>query len=119
MPPPKVIKSILKKNKKRDSENAQSSIAPQVSTNSSDRKLRNNEEKDKVSEKHKLQERYSSSKQIISNGHAKKVHLKDDETICTNDTVLVNEERVLKHNLKNEMAVKASDHVHTVEVDIH
>ena len=69
--------------------------------------------------KHTLLERNTISKQRVSNGHAKKVHLKDDETICTNDTVLVNEERVLKHNLKNEMAVKASDHVHTVEVDIH
>ena len=110
MPPPKVIKSILKKNKNSFSDNVHTSVPAQVTHSTSDNILTNDDTKGKFTSKDKFVASNTHTKHEISNGHAKKVHLKDDQSICISDKTTIKEEK---------LAIKAKDHLHTVQVDIH
>ena len=110
MPPPKVIKSILKKNKNSFSDSVHASVPAQVNHSTSDKILKNNDSKGKFTSKDEFVATNAHVNHEISNGHAKKVHLKDDQRVCISDKTTRNEEK---------LAIKAKDHLHTVQVDIH
>ena len=110
MPPPKVIKSILKKNKNSFSDNVHAPGPAQVTHSTSDKILTNNDSKGKFTSKDKFVATNAHVNHDLPNGHAKKVHLKDDQSICISDKTTKNEEK---------LAIKANDHLHTVHVDIH
>ena len=119
MPPPKVIKSILKKNKKSSAENIHPSLPPETNYYPSNTPIGNKEELMKLAAADDLADRSSRSKHKSSNGHAKKVHLNSDQNVCINDKKNLNNEKNLKLNFENDIAVKVSDNVRTIQVDIH
>ena len=119
MPPPKVIKSILKKNKKSYADNVHPSVPSEVTNDSLDTTIENNGENRKSESTSNISERSTCSKHKKPNGHAKKVHLNNDQNVSINDSRNVSNEDKLKSNFENDIAIKASDHLHTVLVDIH
>lgn len=118
MPPPKVIKSILKKNKKSYAENLHPSLPPETTHDSSDTPIGNKEELMKLASAGDIADR-TRSKHKSSNGHAKKVHLNNDQNDYISNKKNMNNEENLKLNFENNSAVKLSDNVRTIQVDIH
>ena len=118
MPPPKVIKSILKKNKKSYAENIHPSLPPETTHDSSDTPIGNKEELMKLASAGDIADR-TRSKHKSSNGHAKKVHLNNDQNDYISDKKNMSNEENLKLNFENDSAVKLSDNVRTIQVDIH
>ena len=119
MPPPKVIKSILKKNKKSSAENIHPSLPPETNHYPSYTPMENKKEFMKLTSADDLADRSTRSKYKSSNGHAKKVHLNSDQNDCINDKKNLNNEKNLKLNFENDIAVKVSDNARTIQVDIH
>ena len=118
MPPPKVIKSILKKNKKSSAENIHPSLPPETNHYPSNTPIGNKEEFMKLTSADDVADR-TRSKHKSSNGHAKKVHLNSDQNDCINHKKNLNNEENLKLDFENDIAVKVSDNVRTIQVDIH
>ena len=119
LPPPKVIKSILKKNGNRTSSNKPNSIPRQiihdlpVDTDSDAPKQQNsilgNE----------MQNTNAHSTQTMSNGVVKRVHLDNKEDSCIQNTNLKNEDKQSNKLLPNGVSFKLSKNLQTVHVDIH
>lgn len=119
LPPPKVIKSILKKKKNLPADKDHNSILRQIVHNSPVDTHVEIEKQDKSNANNKLQNTNAHSNKNISNGHVKRVHLDNKQDICINDTNLQNEHEGFKEHLQNGVPFKPNGNLQTVQVDIH
>ena len=121
LPPPKVIKSILKKNKNSTPPNVQNSISSNTPMHNPPFS-QNNESKDFVEHKSiKPSSKGAHLKQKLSNGqNGNKVHIEGGQNMYNNDKCDNNQkEEDIKKVRKNDVASKARKHLQTVQVDIH
>ena len=115
--PSKTIKSILKKNKNYTADNNyHDSILRQTVHNASQDIGTNAKQK---MGKDGLPQKSTSQNQHMANGHVKKVHLNSNHDVCNNDSNAEKEHEQFNSALQNGIASKASEHLHTVQVDIH
>ena len=120
MPPSKAIKSILKKNKNHTAENNyHNSIPRQTVHNASRDKSTNAKEQDSLNIKVRLPQKSTPQNQHMSNGRVKKVHLNSNQDKSINDSKVEKEHELFNKALQNGIASKASEYLHTVQVDIH
>ena len=118
LPPPKVIKSILKKNKKLPTNNDQNSITGQVVHNPpADITQVEVERHVKPNTNNKLHNGNAHSNQNISNSLVKRVHLDSKQDICIDD---INEhDELVNEHLQNGVAFKPREKLQTIQVEIH
>ena len=119
LPPPKVIKSILKKNKHFALDNDYRSTSSKDIQNLSQERSSNTQYLQESVIQSNLHEDYSTVNQNISNGHVTNVHLNSDQDICINDTSRESKKEKFNKNVQNGIASKAIENLHTVQVDIH